>query len=127
MLPLGRDEGHKGYALAFMVELLAGVMSGGGISGDPGRSFSNDSMIIVIDPELFVPLAELEERSLTLTEHLKNTRLADESQPVLYPGEKEAKARLANRERDIELPDPVRQQLLTMLRRFSLPEAEFAS
>ena len=127
LLPLGRDEGHKGYALAFMVELLAGVMSGGGISGDPGRSFSNDSMIIVIDPELFVPLAELEERSLTLTEHLKNTRLADESQPVLYPGEKEAKARLANRERDIELPDPVRQQLLTMLRRFSLPEAEFAS
>ncbi|MDE0375979.1 MAG: Ldh family oxidoreductase [bacterium] len=127
LLPLGRDEGHKGYALAFMVELLAGVMSGGGISGDPGRSFSNDSMIIVIDPELFVPMAELEERSLTLTEHLKDTRLADESQPVLYPGEMEAEARLANRERDIELPDPVRQQLLTMLRRFSLPEAKFAS
>ena len=127
LLPLGRDEGHKGYALAFMVELLAGVMSGGGISGDPGRSFSNDSMIIVIDPELFVPMAELEERSLTLTEHLKDTRLADESQPILYPGEMEAEARLANRERDIELPDPVRQQLLTMLQRFSLPEAELAS
>lgn len=84
-------------------------------------------MIIVIDPELFVPMAELEERSLTLTEHLKDTRLADESQPVLYPGEKEAEARLANREQDIELPDPVRQQLLTMLQRFSLPEAKFAS
>lgn len=124
LLPLGRAEGHKGYALAFMVELLGGVMSGGGISGDPARSFSNDSMIIVIDPELFVPMAELEERSLTLTEHLKNTRLADESQPVLYPGEKEAVARSANRGHDIELPDPVRQQLLTMLRRFSLPDPE---
>ena len=126
LLPLGRAEGHKGYALAFMVELLAGVMSGGGISGDPARSFSNDSMIIVIDPELFVPMAELEARSLVLTEHLKDTRLADESQPVLYPGEKEAEARLANRERDIELPEPVRQQFLAMLRRFSLPEPEAA-
>ena len=123
LLPLGRAEGHKGYALAFMVELLAGVMSGGGVSGDPARSFSNDSMIIVIDPELFVPMAELEERSSMLTEHLKDTRLADESQPVLYPGEPEAEARLANRGRDIELPDPVRQQLVSMLRRFSLPEA----
>ena len=127
LLPFGRAEGHKGYALAFMVELLAGVMSGGGISGDPARSFSNDSMIIVIDPELFVPMAELEARSLVLTEHLKDTRLADESRPVLYPGEKEAEARLANRERDIELPEPVRQQFLTMLRRFSLPEPEAAS
>lgn len=127
LLPLGRAEGHKGYALAFMVELLAGVMSGGGISGDPGRSFSNDSMIIVIDPELFVPMADLEARSLMLTEHLKDTRLADESEPILYPGEKEAEARLANREHDIELPDPVRRQLLTMLKRFSLPEAEFVS
>ena len=127
LLPVGGAEGHKGYALAFMVELLAGVMSGGGISGDPGRSFSNDSMIMVIDPELFVPMAELEERSLILTEHLKDTRLADESEPVLYPGEKEAEARLANRERDIELPDPVRQQFLTMLQRLSLPEAKLAS
>lgn len=126
LLPLGRAEGHKGYALAFMVELLAGVLSGGGISGDPARSFSNDSMIIVIDPELFVPMAELEARSLVLTEHLKDTRLADVSQPVLYPGEKEAEARIVNRERDIELPEPVRQQLLTMLRRFSLPEPEAA-
>ncbi len=124
LLPLGRAEGHKGYALAFMVELLAGVMSGGGISGDPARSFSNDSMIVVIDPELFVPMAELEERSSVLTEHLKDTRLADESQPVLYPGEPEAEARLANRGSDIELPDPVRQQLVSMLRRFSLPEPD---
>ena len=124
LLPLGRAEGHKGYALAFMVELLAGVMSGGGISGDPARSFSNDSMIIVIDPELFLPMAELEERSTMLTEHLKDTRLADESQPVLYPGEVEAEARSANRGHDIELPDPVRQQVVSMLSRFSLPEPE---
>ena len=124
LLPLGRAEGHKGYALAFMVELLAGVMSGGGISGDPARSFSNDSMIVVIDPALFVPMAELEERSAILTEHLKDTRLADNSQPVLYPGEPEAEARSANRGRDIELPEPVRQQLLSMLRRFSLPVAD---
>ncbi|MXY75551.1 MAG: Ldh family oxidoreductase, partial [Acidimicrobiia bacterium] len=29
LLPVGREEGHKGSALAFIVELLAGLMSGG--------------------------------------------------------------------------------------------------
>ena len=28
ILPLGREEGHKGYALAFMVDLFGGVLSG---------------------------------------------------------------------------------------------------
>lgn len=126
LLPVGRDEGHKGYALAFMVELLGGVLSGGGTSSEPGRSFSNDSMIVVLDPERFVPLPELKARSRSLTEHLKDTRLADQSQPVLYPGEKEAEARSANRDRDIELPEPVREQFRSMLRRYSLPEAELS-
>ncbi len=49
-LPLGQAEGHKGYALAFMVDLFGGVLSGGGIPGDPTDSFSNDSMMIVLDP-----------------------------------------------------------------------------
>ena len=124
LLPVGRAEGHKGYALAFMVELLGGIMSGGGTSSEPGRSFSNDSMIVVLDPQRFVPIAELKERSQRLTEHLKGTRLADESRPVLYPGEVEAETRTANRDRDIELPEPVLQQFRKMLRRFSLPDPE---
>ncbi len=121
LLPLGREEGHKGYALAFMVELLAGVLSGGGISGDPARSFSNDSMIVAMDPTRFVAADELRSRSHTLTEHLKETPRLDPSLPVLVPGEPEAEARQANRPGDIQIPDPVWRQLRTMMGRFSLP------
>ena len=59
MLLLSQAEGHKGYARAFMLDLLGGVLSGGGMPGDPTDSFSNDSMMIVLDPHRFTPLGIL--------------------------------------------------------------------
>jgi len=122
ILPLGREEGHKGYALAFMVELFAGLLSGGGIPGDPTDSFSNESMIIVLDPERFVPLEEARERASIMTDHIKSTRLRDESRPIMYPGEIEAAARAANQERPIELAGSTWEGIVSVLRQFSLPE-----
>ncbi len=122
ILPLGREEGHKGYALAFMVELFAGILSGGGIPGDPADSFSNDSMIIVLDPKRFVPIDEAERRASLLTDHLKASRRLDDSQPIMYPGEIEATARIAHRGRPIDLLDATWQSILAVLRKYSLPE-----
>ena len=122
ILPLGREEGHKGYALAFMVDLFGGVLSGGGIPGDPTDSFSNESMIIVLDPERFAPLNELTRRAAAMTDHIKNTRLRDDSRPIMYPGEIEAVTRAANRSRPIELVASTWEGILSVLRQFSLPE-----
>ena len=122
ILPLGREEGHKGYALAFMVDLFGGILSGGGIPGDPTDSFSNDSMIIVIDPSRFVPLDDARRRATIMTEHIKATRLSDESKPIMYPGEIEANARTSNRDEPIELVEATWEGILSVLRQYSLPE-----
>ena len=122
ILPLGQEEGHKGYALAFMVELFAGILSGGGIPGHPTDSFSNESMIIVLDPERFVPLDEAKRLASIMTDHIKSTRLRDESRPIMYPGEIETAARTANQDRPIQLAESTWQGILSVLRQFSLPE-----
>lgn len=120
ILPLGREEGHKGYALAFMVDLFGGVLSGGGIPGDPTDSFSNDSMIIVLDPQRFVPIEEAKRRASIMTDHIKGTRLRDESRPIMYPGEIEARARAANRDQPIELVAATWEGILSVLQQHSI-------
>lgn len=122
LLPLGGAEGHKGYALAFMIDLFTGVLSGGGAPGDPARSLSNNTTIIVLDPSRFAPLDELKERAARMTAHIKDTRLRDAGRPVKYPGEIEAEARAANRNRPIRLPDAAWAGVLSVLRELSLPE-----
>ena len=125
LLPMGRAEGHKGYALAFMVDLFGGILSGGGVPGDPTDSFSNDSAIIVLDPERFVPLDELKQRASAMTAHIKDTRLRNVSRPIKYPGEIETSARAANRDKPIELAPATWDGILSVLRQYSLPEPAF--
>ena len=125
ILPLGREEGHKGYALAFMVDLFGGILSGGGVPGDPTDSFSNDSMIIVLDPERFVALDELKRRASMMTDHIKGTRLRDDSRPIKYPGEIEATARTANRHKPIELVASTSEGILSVLRQYSISSSQW--
>ena len=122
LLPLGGAEGHKGYALAFMIDLFSSVLSGGGAPGDPADSLSNNTTIIVLDPRRFAPLDDLKERAARMTAHIKDTRLRDAGRPVRYPGEIEAEARAANRNRPIRLPDAAWAGVLSVLRELSLPE-----
>lgn len=122
LLPLGGAEGHKGYALAFMIDLFTGVLSGGGAPGDPADSLSNNTTIIVLDPRRFAPLEDLKERAARMTAHIKDTRLRDARRPVKYPGEIEAEARAANRNRPIRLPDAAWAGVLSVLRELSLPK-----
>jgi LDH2 family malate/lactate/ureidoglycolate dehydrogenase len=50
LLPLGGDQEYKGYLLNFIVEVLAGLLTGGGYpGGDDKASFSNCTFMIVID------------------------------------------------------------------------------
>ncbi len=121
ILPLGGDEGHKGYALAFMVDLFGGILSRGGVPGDPTDSFSNDSMIIVLDPQCFVPLEEAKRRASVMTEHIKGARRRDRARAILYPGEIEATARAASAGKPIEVVPAVWEGVQSVLEQFSIP------
>jgi hydroxycarboxylate dehydrogenase B len=87
---------HKGSGLAFMCEILAGVLTGGGTSGPiPGgkRSrISNGMLSIYLDPERFGEAGFLD-RARAYADYVKAARPTQAGGEVLVPGEPEARTR----------------------------------
>ena len=109
-VPLG---GYKGYALALLVEVLSGVLSGSGVGHGIGRLYEDEHPQDVGHFHLAIDVARLagRERAGELLERLLGDLKAVPPAPgvdeVLVPGEPEARTQ-AERERDgIPLPPNV--------------------
>lgn len=102
--------GHKGYAIAVMMDMLSGVLTGSafasGVAGpyQTERKSGAGQMMIVLDIAAFQPLAEFEARMERLIEELKAVPLAVGHDEVFYPGEIEARNDARNRRDGILLP-----------------------
>jgi ureidoglycolate dehydrogenase (NAD+) len=105
-VPLG---GYKGYALAVLVEVLSGVVSGSGVGHGIGRLYEGDVQDVghfhlAIDVDRLAGRAHAAELLARLLGDLKAIPPAPGHDEVLVPGEPEQRAR-AQRERDgIPLP-----------------------
>lgn len=89
---------HKGSGLAFMCEMLAGALTGGGTSGPvEGRGrITNGMLSIFLSPAHFGDKPAFEAAARRYIDWMHECRPADPAQPVLIPGEPE-KARRAER------------------------------
>lgn len=111
---------HKGSGLAFMCEVLAGLLTGSGSTGvnpEEGRLWSG-MLGIYIDP---ARLGEEETfgRSLhDFVEYVHSTRPADEQRDVLIPGEIEELKRKAAHSNGVSLPGAVWADLQRAAERF---------
>jgi uncharacterized oxidoreductase len=87
---------HKGSGLAFMCEILAGVLSGGGTSGPvPGGKrgrISNGMLSIYLNPGHF-GAADFVEKAGAYAGYVKAARPSTPGGEVLVPGEPEARMR----------------------------------
>jgi uncharacterized oxidoreductase len=87
---------HKGSGLAFMCEILAGVLTGGGTSGPiPGGrrgQISNGMLSIYLDPGHFGARSFAAE-AMAYADYVKASRPASPGGEVLVPGEPEARNR----------------------------------
>lgn len=93
LLPMA---GHKGYALALMVEILAGILGRAGhVCEHPGLDY-NGLFILVLDIARFLPPGVFRAEVDDLTGYLKSSALAPGSSRILTPGEAEV---LTERER----------------------------
>ena len=91
VMPLG---GHKGYALALMIDILSGILSGadfgphvGKLYGDYDRSQNISHLFGAIDVSRFVPLAEFTARVDQLADEVRSVELADGVSRIFVPGE----------------------------------------
>lgn len=105
---------HKGWALAFMAEVLGGVMTGGPRSGDGfagERGLVNGIMSIVIDPARLVDSQWLDTAVTTLVDYVKASPAAEADAPVQTPGDAEAMMRALRQREGIPVDDTTWAQI----------------
>lgn len=95
LLPMG---GHKGYGIAVMIDVLAGILSGsrygGAVQGpyQAERRSGCGHLLVVLNISAFMPLPEFNARAEELIRQLKSVPPAAGHAEVLYPGEQEARS-----------------------------------
>ncbi len=87
----GEGVNYKGYGLAVMVDILAGVLAGGGSSVDLDYG-SNMAWFMAIDIRQMRPIDEFKADMDRLIRYFAATRPSDPSRPVILPGDPEADA-----------------------------------
>ena len=91
--PMGGNEGYKGYALAAMVEILSGLLTGLGFGVEPTGKHNDGCFIAIYKVEAFRDLNTFKSEVTEFAEYLKATKPATGVEEVLYPGEIEHKRR----------------------------------
>ncbi len=109
ILPFGA---HKGYALAFMIEILAGPLvkaaSGKAVRGtaNPEEMCTKGDLIMVIDPSKFVDIDEFKEDVDEFIAEIK-----DSGENIFIPGDMEVKNINKTKENGVALDEKLYSQL----------------
>jgi len=112
LLPIS---GHKGSGLAFIVELLAGALTGSrvgyAVEGGWGTSY------ILINPALFRPLEQFKADVEASIKELKNAPKAEGFDEIYFPGEQSHNKKKAGLESgELEISDNLYSELKKLLK-----------
>jgi LDH2 family malate/lactate/ureidoglycolate dehydrogenase len=103
--------GHKGYALAVVLEILCGVLTGAGFGlnhaderiGAPGAAPDLGHLFMALDVQKLLPLALFQERLTTFIQQLRAAERAPGVERIVLPGQLEAERREARLRRGIPI------------------------
>ena len=95
--------GHKGYALAMMVELFSGVLSGSGVGPDVGSMYKNldrkqdvGHFFCLFDVKAFLDYGEYLKRIDETIDRIKASKRRPGVEEILVPGERSARKAAIN-------------------------------
>jgi uncharacterized oxidoreductase len=114
ILPVGGDQGHKGYGLSFMVEILSGLLTGLGFGIDPKGPHNDGVFMAAFAVEAFRPLDEFKREIAEFVAYVKDTPPAEGFPEVLYPGEIEYRTEQQRRREGIPIEDETWRQLTAL-------------
>jgi len=107
----------KGSGLAWMVDILSGVLTGSSHSGktkDPFDDFSGPQnmghLFITINPKIFVGKNFLKEMKMNIS-RIKRLPKAKGFSSILYPGERKNKTYRKNMNKDISIPSKILKEI----------------
>jgi LDH2 family malate/lactate/ureidoglycolate dehydrogenase len=108
---------YKGYGLAFMTDVLTGVIGGGGFGltpyADQGKLDVSHSLTAV-DIEWFMPLEQFKSRMGEFSEMIKSRQTRPGFSEVLIPGEQEARRVAKKSAGGVPLDDEVLKDLIAL-------------
>lgn len=120
--------GHKGYALALMVELLSGVLSGAAIGPAVGSMYTNPEgrqdvghFFYLLDIAAFMDVGEFRSRIDRTIDEIKACRRRPGVQEILIPGERSARRAEENLRRGIPLGDETIAEFRVLCAELSIP------
>lgn len=116
--------GHKGYSLALLVDLLGGLLTGGGSVPQGGTMQSNGVLFIVLHISAFRSPEAFAEEAEAMAERIKTTPPAPGFSAVLLPGEPEQMTAATRRAEGVPLDDGTWAQLVAEAEKWgvSVPE-----
>ncbi len=114
ILPVGGDQGHKGYGLSFMVEVLSGILTGLGFGIDPKGPHNDGVFMAAFAVDAFRPLDEFKRDIADFVKYVKDTPPAEGFKEVLYPGELEYHTEQQRRREGIPIEDETWRQLTAL-------------
>ncbi len=115
ILPLGADQGHKGFGLSFIVEMFSGILTGLGFGIDPQARHNDGCFISVFKVDAFRPLAEFKKEMTEFAKFVKDTPPAKGFNEVYYPGEIEWKTEQRRLKEGIYIEDETWEQITALI------------
>jgi len=117
--------GHKGYSLALLVDLLGGMLTGGGSAPEAGSTMqSNGVLFIVLAVSAFRTPEEFAEEAQAMVDRIKATPLAPGFSAILLPGEPEQQTAAQRRANGVPLDDGTWAQMVAEAERLGVAVPE---
>ena len=120
LLPLGGEEGHKGYGLSVMVEILSALLPGLGFGVDPTGRHNDGCFIACFKVEAFRPLKTFKKEVTEFAHYLKATPPQKGVKEVLYPGEIEHRKEVDRMKNGIDVDDKTWKQFQDIAKKHNL-------
>ncbi|MFL9828415.1 Ldh family oxidoreductase [Rhodoplanes sp. SY1] len=125
ILPMAQ---HKGYGIALVMDMLAGVLTGSAFGADVHGPYQSERksgaghLMIAIDIDTIQPRDQFAARMGELITSLKRVPTAQGFDEILYPGEREARDDAENRRLGLALPDDTRTDLTRLAAELGLAD-----
>lgn len=125
-LPIG---GHKGLGLAYVVDILSGVLTGGafqyGVKSmyrDPDAPSLTGHFMIVIKPDVLVPPDEFSARMAEFRQTVKESPMWDEHREMMLPGEIEFGKMQQRLAEGVPVPPKLLEELNTLAQELGIDQ-----
>ncbi|MSR55840.1 MAG: Ldh family oxidoreductase [Gemmataceae bacterium] len=123
ILPFGGAQAYKGFGLGFMMDLMAGGLSGGDCSRPdrPMPGLGNSVAFVLWNVEMFGGCEHFLTAASGLSEFVRSTPLATGATEITLPGDPERRSREKRQVEGIPVPDGTWSQLAKLAGELHVP------